>query len=161
MLYKHLLDKAKNTRKENKVFFEKLKRHALANFDDIVHDLHNKAFDEIDCLACANCCKTTSPIFRPNDIDRIAKHLRIRPSQLIEQHLHIDEDGDYVLNSSPCTFLNSDNYCSIYTVRPAACREYPHTNRKNVKQVLDLTLKNAEICPAVSHIIAELKRKCN
>ena len=120
------------------------------------HPRHEEIFEEVDCWACANCCKTTSPIFTDIDIERIAKHLRMRPAQLIDKHLHLDKDQDYVLNSSPCTFLGADNYCSIYEVRPRACREYPHTNRKNMLGILDLSLKNTLVCPAVFKIFYEI-----
>lgn len=125
--------------------------------DALFHKEHDDAFDQIDCLDCANCCKTTSPIFRDRDIDRLAKHLRIKSSQLVEQHLHQDSDGDYVLNSTPCTFLNEDNTCSVYNFRPNACKEYPHTNRKKISQVLELTHKNTLICPAVEQIVEKIK----
>jgi Fe-S-cluster containining protein len=105
----------------------------------LFHPRHEEIFEEVDCLACANCCKTTSPIFTDIDIERIAKHLRMRPAQLIDKYLHLDKDQDYVLNSSPCTFLGADNYCSIYEVRPRACREYPHTDRKNMSGIMKLT----------------------
>ncbi|NBU47652.1 MAG: YkgJ family cysteine cluster protein, partial [Flavobacteriales bacterium] len=62
----------------------------------------------------------------------------------------------YVLKSSPCTFLGDDNYCNIYEVRPLACREYPHTDRKNMFQILDLTAQNSKICPAVSRIVQKI-----
>ena len=91
------------------------------------------------------------------DIERIAKHLRIRPAQLIDKYLHLDKDKDYVLNSSPCTFLGADNYCSIYEVRPRACREYPHTDRKNMSGIMKLTLENTKVCPAVFEIVEQLK----
>jgi Fe-S-cluster containining protein len=67
-----------------------------------------------------------------------------------------DEDGDYVFKSSPCPFLASDNACSIYEFRPKACREYPHTNRPQMKQILDLTFKNATVCPAVKEILKRI-----
>lgn len=145
-----------NNSKEVKTLFDKLKRTRPKNLDDIFHTLHEEAFDHIDCLNCGNCCKTTSPIFYERDIDRLSKHLRLKPSQLIERFLHIDADGDYVLNVAPCPFLGQDNYCSVYEHRPLACREYPHTNRKRMYQILDLTIKNASICPAVSEIVEKL-----
>ncbi|MCU0468506.1 MAG: YkgJ family cysteine cluster protein [Arcicella sp.] len=142
---------------ENKKFFERLKNKKVKNLDQAFHTQHDKVFEKIDCLNCANCCKTTSPIFTDIDIDRIAKHLRIRPAELIRQHLHLDSDGDYVLNSSPCTFLGADNYCAIYEVRPKACREYPHTDRKNMAGILPLTLENTRVCPAVFEVVEQLK----
>ncbi|MEL7427036.1 MAG: YkgJ family cysteine cluster protein, partial [Bacteroidota bacterium] len=64
----------------------------------------------------------------------------------------------YVLNTAPCPFLGDDNYCSIYSVRPRACREYPHTDRKNFHQILNLTLKNTAVCPATFRIVQRLKQ---
>ena len=144
-------------RKENKQFFNRLKKVKPKYLDKIIHPLHNQVFECTDCLECANCCKTTSPIFTDKDISRIAKHLRIKPSELAEKNLLIDEDRDYVLQSVPCTFLGKDNYCSIYDVRPKACNEFPHTDRKKQSQLLKLTEKNIEVCPAVLTIIEKLK----
>ena len=110
-------------------------------------------------MKCANCCKTTSPIFNDRDIDRISRRLRFKPSDFISKYLHKDEDGDYVLNEAPCTFLDSENYCLIYEDRPAACREYPHTNRKRFYQLLDLTIKNTFVCPAAFEIVEQMKKK--
>ena len=110
----------------------------------------------MDCLSCANCCKTTSPIFRDADIRRISKHLRIKEGKFISDYLRMDEEQDYVLKSSPCSFLESDNTCSIYDVRPLACREYPHTDRKNMYQVLEITAENSLICPAVARIVLSI-----
>lgn len=149
---------AKTLYPETKKYFQKLKARPPKQLDEQFSDLHDAVFEKTDCLSCANCCKTTSPIFTDKDIERIAKSLRIRPSQLIERHLHIDEDAHYVLNSSPCTFLDADNYCSIYEVRPTACREYPHTNRRKMVQILNLTLENTLICPAVFEIVERLKK---
>lgn len=142
---------------ENKKFFARLKKGKVKNLDDVVQGIHEEVFEETDCLQCANCCKTTSPIFYQKDIERLAKHFRITPSAFIEKYLHIDEDKDYVLNVAPCPFLGSDNYCSVYESRPNACREYPHTDRKRFHQILDLTLKNTAVCPAVYEIVERLK----
>jgi hypothetical protein len=145
--------------KENKKLFEKLKKTKPKNLDEIFESHHEEAFESIDCLSCANCCKTTSPIFTQRDIERLAKHFKIKTAQFIEQYLHLDEDNDYVLNQAPCPFLDNDNYCLVYEDRPNACREYPHTNRKKMYQILDLTLKNTYICPAVYQIVEKIKAK--
>lgn len=140
----------------NKKLKDKLKNTKPKNLDNIFHDLHEETFKQIDCLDCANCCKTTSPIFIQTDIDRLAKVFRMKSSQFIDEYLHRDEEGDYVLNNSPCPFLGSDNKCLVYEDRPKACREYPHTNRKNILGILDLSLKNTLVCPAVSKIFYEI-----
>jgi Fe-S-cluster containining protein len=137
--------------------FAKLKKDRPQDLDDTFHDLHQEVFEKTDCLTCANCCKTTSPIFRQMDIERLSRHLKMSPSQFIQKYLHIDEDKDYVLNTAPCAFLDEENYCSVYKERPAACREYPHTDRKRMYQLLDLALKNTFVCPAVLHITEKLR----
>lgn len=139
--------------------FNRLKRKRPKNLDDVFHEAHDKAFEKIDCLACGNCCKTTSPIFRDIDIQRIAKKFKEPAASIEKKYLRVDEDGDWVLKSSPCTFLGEDNSCFIYDVRPQACREYPHTDRKKMHQVLDITRKNMEICPAVCNVVREVTKE--
>ena len=142
----NLPKRAKDKHKENKSFFKKLKKKPPKQLDYIMVELHDEEFQRTDCLNCANCCKTTGPLFTDKDIMRIAKFFKMKEQQFIETYLRIDEDNDYVLQSVPCAFLGVDNYCSIYKVRPKACREFPHTNRKKFQQISNLTLKNIAIC---------------
>lgn len=151
--YKSYLKEAKDPILKKKVQHLRKKKKVL---DKLFHEEHDRAFEQIDCLECANCCKTTSPIFTAQDIQRIAHKFKMKEQDFITQYLRIDEDQDYVLQSSPCTFLNEDNTCFIYDFRPNACREYPHTNRKNMYQILNLTRKNASICPAVGKILDQI-----
>ncbi len=150
---------AKDKHKENKKFFDKLKKKPPKQLDYIMQELHDDEFEQTDCLTCANCCKTTGPLFTDKDVERIAKHLKIKEQQFIEMYLNVDEEGDFVLQSVPCTFLGDDNYCSIYNVRPKACREFPHTNRKKFHQISNLTLKNVAICPAAFNIVENMKKR--
>jgi uncharacterized protein len=150
---------AKEKHVENKKYFDKLKKNVPKNLDYIMQDIHDNEFKQTDCLACANCCKTTGPLFTTADIERISKYLRQKPKQFIDQYLKIDEDNDYVLQNVPCGFLESDNKCFIYDVRPKACREFPHTDRKKFHQIADLTLKNVAICPAAFNIVERMKEK--
>lgn len=151
---KHAADRAV----ENKKFLARLKKKNPREVDAAFHAVHEEVFAETDCLACANCCKTTSPIFYQTDVERAAKALRMKPGDFIEKYLCVDEDQDMVLKTSPCPFLDAENYCSIYADRPKACREYPHTNRKKMIQIMDLTYKNTLVCPAVLEIVERLKR---
>ncbi|OMP31045.1 YkgJ family cysteine cluster protein [Mangrovimonas sp. DI 80] len=158
-IIKNLPKQVKDRHKENKTFFAKLKKKPPKQLDYIMQELHEEEFERTNCLECANCCKTTGPLFTDKDVDRIAKHFRMKPSKFIDEFLRVDEDNDYVLQSVPCTFLGADNYCSIYEVRPKACREYPHTDRKKFQQISNLTLKNVAICPAAFNIVEEMKRR--
>ena len=135
---------------------KKLPDHKL---DLLFHNAHDEVFEKTDCLQCANCCKTTSPLFLEKDIERLAKFLKMKPGSFSEQYLRKDEDGDYVLHSSPCPFLLADQSCSVYDARPKACREYPHTNRKKIRQIFDITEKNAAICPAVERILIQVNQQ--
>ena len=151
--------KAQQRKSEHKKFLGKIKQKPPKDFDRKMLEIHEEVFNQIDCLSCANCCKTTGPLFTSADIDRISKHFKQKPQQFIDQYLRIDEDNDYVLKSVPCTFLESDNKCFIYDVRPKACREFPHTDRKKFQQISDLTLKNVAICPAAYNIVKKIKKK--
>jgi uncharacterized protein len=150
-------DQLKLKLKENVKFFKRLKRMKPKVLDQMIHPIHEEVFSCTDCLKCGNCCKTTSPLFTDKDISRIAKYLRIKPSAVVSQYLKIDEDRFYVLKTAPCTFLGADNYCTIYDARPKACRDYPHTDRIKQSQLLNITEKNVEVCPAVFNIIEKLK----
>lgn len=158
-ILKHLPKLAKDTYKENKKFFFQLKKKPPKHLDRLMQELHHAEFERTDCLSCANCCKTTGPLFTDKDVARISKHLRIKEQKFIQTYLRVDEDNDFVLKSVPCTFLGVDNYCSIYDVRPKACREFPHTDRKKFQQITDLTLKNIAICPAALNIVEEMKKR--
>ena len=158
-ILKDLPKKAKDKHNENKKFFAKLRKRPPKHLDLQMQELHEEEFKRTDCLTCANCCKTTGPLFTNKDIQRIAKHFRQKPAQFIETYLRVDEDNDHVLQQVPCTFLGADNYCSIYEVRPKACREYPHTDRKDFHKISNITLNNTAICPAAFNIVDEMKRR--
>ena len=76
-----------------------------------------------------------------------------------QKFLKIDEDQDKILQNLPCWFLDADNTCSIYEVRPKACREFPHTDRKKIYQINHLTIKNTLVCPAAFEFVEKMKTK--
>ncbi len=151
--------RAQNLKNENQEFFRKLKLKKTKNLDEVFHKAHEEVFRKTDCLGCANCCKTTSPVFYQRDIEQAAKALKLKPGEFIQTYLQMDEDGDFVLKQAPCPFLDKNNYCSIYESRPRACREYPHTNRKKIHQILDLTYRNTLVCPAVLEIVTKIRKE--
>lgn len=141
---------------KNKEWVGKVKRKPPADLDRQFSDAHEEVFRETDCLTCAHCCKTTSPIVTARDVDRLSKGLRIRPSAVIDQYLNPDADT-WVMKRAPCPFLGEDHYCSVYDYRPAACRDYPHTDRRRMVQIMDLSLNNTFVCPAVARIFRLLR----
>ena len=118
--------------------------------------LHEDAFSKIDCLQCANCCKNYSPRFKTPDIKRISKLLKMRESDFIEAYLKVDEDGDFVVRSTPCPFLGEDNFCSIYEQRPSDCQRFPYTDEDVFIKRQQLTLKNSTFCPITYYVLEKL-----
>ena len=118
--------------------------------------LHEEAFAKNDCLECAACCKNYSPRFKTPDLKRISRHLGMRESEFIDTYLDVDNEGDFVVKSSPCPFLGSDNYCSIYEVRPSDCARFPYTDEDVLIKRQHLTLKNASFCPITFYVLKQL-----
>lgn len=140
---------------------QKLYKNMLARADKNkvlrqLPDLHEEASAAVDCLQCANCCKNYSPRFKTPDIKRISKHLGLRESVFIDTYLRVDEDGDFVVKSSPCPFLGADNYCSIYDERPSDCRRFPYTDEDVILKRQPLTLKNSGFCPITYYVLEKL-----
>ncbi|MDX1936261.1 MAG: YkgJ family cysteine cluster protein [Flavihumibacter sp.] len=119
-------------------------------------DAHEAAVAAVDCLQCANCCKNYSPRFKTPDIKRISKHLRLKESVFIDTYLQLDNEGDYVLKTKPCAFLGTNNYCSIYEVRPSDCERFPYTDEDVLLKRPQLTLKNSSFCPITFLVMEKL-----
>lgn len=118
--------------------------------------LHEEAFRKVDCLQCAACCKNYSPRFKTPDVKRISKHLGMKESVFIETYLRVDEEGDFVVKSTPCPFLGADNFCSVYEVRPSDCARFPYTDEDIIIKRQALTLKNASFCPITFFVLEKL-----
>ncbi len=144
---------------QNKKLIKRLSKLNDKKLNSITEGLHDKVFEKVDCLDCANCCKSIPPIINETDARRMAKHLGMKVTAFKDQYVKIDEDMDMVMNQSPCPFLQEDNKCLIYEYRPKACREYPHTEDFEFTSNLKLHAINARYCPAVFHILEDLKTK--
>ncbi|MFP4664683.1 MAG: YkgJ family cysteine cluster protein [Bacteroidales bacterium] len=150
---------ATRNEKSFKQLVHKLNKVKKQEVDDFVHAWDTELFRDTDCLDCGNCCRNLGPMITDHDISRLAKHLKIKPSDLLEKYLRQDDAGYYVFKSLSCPFLMDDNYCTVYASRPKACREYPHTDRVNFKQIIEISIKSAKICPVVHKILTELNNK--
>jgi len=140
-ILKYLPQKAQSKLRDFKITAAKVKKLKPAAADKIFHQLHEEAFEQINCLDCANCCSGLGPRLLKKDIERLSAHLKMKTSELIDTYLQVDEDGDFVFQSMPCPFLMEDNYCMVYSSRPKACREYPHTDQKNIRSILSACVK--------------------
>lgn len=153
----HYKTQAAQKQKEHRKFLDGLRKKPPKSLDYTVQEVHDEVFRQVDCLQCANCCKATGPLFTAKDIERIAAHLRMKAADFEARFLRTDEDQDKVLQQLPCWFLNEDNTCSVYEVRPKACREFPHTDRRKIYQINHLTIKNTLICPAAFQFVEKLQ----
>ncbi len=149
----------KKTKERQKLYKQFLERAGKNDVLRLLPGFHEEAFSKVDCLSCANCCKNFSPRFKTPDIKRISKYLRLRESDFIETYLRVDEDGDFVVNSSPCPFLGTDNYCSIYDQRPSDCQRFPYTDEDVIIKRKALTLKNSTFCPITYYVLEKLIEK--
>ncbi|MEP6748105.1 MAG: YkgJ family cysteine cluster protein [Bacteroidota bacterium] len=142
--------KVRHNRRRFRMFLSRLEKspHKELKAMTIAADKH--AWRETDCLSCANCCKTMTPTFTPEDIKRISSHLDMTGKAFKEKYLYKDKrDGDWMNVKQPCQFLNlTDNKCSIYDVRPADCSGFPHHDKKKMTDYVHVYKQNVEYCPA-------------
>lgn len=151
----HWKSGAKKRFAENRNFLNRINRSRLKI--TTIQEVHIKVFETIDCLKCGNCCKTAHPIFNMTDSQRISKHLGMKTGDFEQKFLVNDSDGDLVPNQLPCPFLNGDNTCQVYEVRPKSCRSYPHTHAKEGYERPNLLAKNTLTCPAAYQIVEKLR----
>jgi Fe-S-cluster containining protein len=143
---------------ESKEIVKKLQRKKGKRLDELADEAHQAVFSKIDCLDCAGCCSGIPPIVTKGDVGRIAKTFGMKPGDFERQYLTVDEDGDTVMNTTPCPFLMDDKKCMIYDVRPRACRQFPHTDALDFSKNMKLHAMNATICPGVYHILLALEK---
>lgn len=151
--YEIIIERVSKKKKEIQKVLREMKKQRRVNMDEIFTAEHHRAFEEIDCLSCANCCAGLGPLIKDKDIDRLAKACRMKSGQVVENWLRIDEEGDYVFREVPCPFLGADKYCLYYESRPDACRRYPYTDKRNVKGYTGQLVKDMAICPAVALVL--------
>jgi Fe-S-cluster containining protein len=154
-----LINWEKKSKERQKLYKNYLQRADKNTVLKQLPDLHEEAFEKIDCLQCANCCKNYSPRFKPPDIKRISKYLKVKETDFINTYLKVDEEGDYVAKILPCPFLGADNYCSIYEHRPTDCQRFPYTDEDIILKRQPLTLKNSSFCPITYFVLEGLLEK--
>lgn len=152
-LLKNWEKKRAEHQKQYKQFLQKADKNKVLK---LLPDLHEEASANIDCLNCAACCKNYSPRFKTPDIKRISRLLKMKEGDFIQTYLKLDEEGDYVVKSTPCPFLGADNYCSIYEDRPSDCSRFPYTDEDVLLKRPHLTLKNASFCPITYYVLEQL-----
>lgn len=142
-------------------YLRRVEKLQPAGLDDLAVQLNEEVWREVDCLSCANCCKTMTPTFTYKDIRRIAKHLDMRPKDFKERWLKQEKnDKDWVNIKQPCQFLDlTTNMCSIYEVRPDDCARFPHLTKKKMIDYMHVHQQNVAYCPATYKMIEKMMEK--
>ena len=113
--------------KENLAFRRFLSAHHYS--DKPFQILATEVQQQVDCTACANCCRHSVVSVNKSEIENIASHLGATPEQVIRAYTVPDPDATAlrVLRNSDggCVFLDG-NLCTIYDARPKTCRDFPH-----------------------------------
>lgn len=145
---------------DNFMFLRSLKTHDDCDrVDEVAGQLHDQAFQIIDCTRCANCCKALRVKLDAEDIRRISDHLAKTADEFVNEYLELDENREFRIRVKPCPFLGEDDHCSIYDVRPTLCREYPHTNKKGLVFRTMGIANNALTCLAVFWGVEQMRKK--
>ena len=137
----------------------KVSKHNSKAWEASAEKLNKEVWQEVDCLSCANCCKTMTPTFTPTDIKRIAAHLNTTPKEFKENWLRYDKkDNDWLNKLNPCQFLNLKTHkCNIYEVRPADCAGFPHLTKKKMVDYVHVHKQNVELCPATYKMVEKMQ----
>lgn len=150
----------KKKRNELKKFLRRLERVPPRGLDSLARRMNEEAFREIDCLQCANCCKTMAPTFKKAEVVRIAKKLGMTYQSYFKKYLFIDKDGDIMNRNTPCQHLGNDNKCMIYSFRPGDCSGYPHTQKRDfVEYIPETHIQNIDLCPAAFYVVEKMFEK--
>ena len=139
-------------------FLSKLEKDPPPGLDLLTAKVEKEVWKEIDCLSCANCCKTMTPTYTEKDIKRIAAYTEM-PVDAFKKKWLIKErgTGDWLNKSTPCQFLNPEsNKCSIYPVRPVDCSGFPHLSRKRMVDYMHIHKQNVEYCPATYKMVEKM-----
>jgi Predicted Fe-S-cluster oxidoreductase len=86
--------------------------------------------EQIDCTACANCCRVATVKLIDRDVEKLARRLGVSPKQFLAEYTREDAEEGRVLirNAGGCVFLEG-NLCSVYDARPQTCVNFPQLIR--------------------------------
>ncbi len=145
-------------REENQRFRAWMKRHNFVErrFQAIAH----KVEDDIDCTACANCCRVATTQINERDEERLARHLGMKVVEFVRNYTVESAEEGRILkrNESGCVFLEG-NLCSVYDARPGACELFPHLIKGNGSLLSRMWQMpdRAVYCPIVFNTLEQFK----
>jgi Fe-S-cluster containining protein len=150
--------RARHSKRSFRRFLTKLENILPPDIDKTIGKLEKEVWKEVDCLSCANCCKTMTPTFNAKDIKRISAHLGQTEDEFKTKWLYRERGGDrdWLNKTEPCQFLDlKTNMCGIYEVRPDDCARFPHLSRK-FSDFSHIHKQNVETCPATYKLVEKM-----
>ena len=148
---------------ENWRFRSSLKGECDLEPDEIdrrVFETTRRVWAGIDCTSCANCCRQVKPSFSEEEIERLARRLKVERQRFIDEYIERTEVGSknpWQTRTTPCPFLKG-NHCSVYDDRPADCSGYPYLYQPGFASRTIAMLERSSTCPIVYEVIEDLKR---
>lgn len=88
---------------------------------------------EFVCWECGNCCRGEGFVaVEPEDIELMAEHLGLSVLEFTQKYTKLEKSRRGLIlkekgDDAACIFLNDDNTCSVYQVRPEQCVGFPYT----------------------------------
>jgi Fe-S-cluster containining protein len=146
-------------RDENLRFRKHLK--SRDHSDRILRRIAEGVEAEIDCTACANCCRVATAKVTERDVDRLARHFRVKPQRILDDYCQESEEEGLILRRTKekgCVFLEG-NECTVYEARPESCQRFPHLVRGNgsiLSRMWEM-VDRAVYCPIVYNSLEAFK----
>jgi Fe-S-cluster containining protein len=141
----------------------RLRRHMKSHdhSDRILRRIAEDIEQQIDCLQCANCCRVATAKVTERDVDRLARHFRVKPQRILADYVVESEEEGFILKrreSGECVFLEG-NECTVYEARPETCQRYPHLVRGqgSIAARMWEMVDRATMCPIVYNTLEAFK----
>jgi len=153
--------RVRHRRKTFLAFLSKINRKPPRNLDLLAEQADKEVWREMDCLACANCCKVMTPTYKAKDIKRIASYLEMTVTDFKKKWLKKERGtGDWINKTTPCQFLDlKTNMCNVYEVRPEDCAGFPHLPKKKMTAYIHIHKQNIDLCPATFKMVEKMMYK--
>lgn len=142
-------------------FLARLEKNPPKKLDQLTAKVEPEVWKEINCMTCANCCKSMTPTYTLKDMKRISAHFGMTVQEFKDKWLDKERGtGDWLNRSVPCQFLDLDtNLCTIYEIRPDDCAGFPHLPRRKMVEYMHVHKQNLEYCPATYRMVEKMMEK--
>ena len=146
-------------------FLRKLEKKRPPEARKAMKEAEKKAWEQVSCISCGNCCMTMTPTWKKAEVKRLASHLGMTYGEFYDKWLYTEEEtGDIMNRSTPCQFFDrKKGLCKVYELRPHDCAHFPHLYRKDFYDQAEVYEQNLHRCPAtlvaIEHLYNAVEKK--